>query len=80
MYVFFPKTAHRMIHYFEEEAVHSYTNYLELIDNGTIENVSAPDLAIEYYKMQKNATLRDMIVNVRKDEAKHAEVNWNYSQ
>ena len=69
-----------MIHYFEEEAVHSYTNYLELIDNGTIENVSAPDLAIEYYKMQKNATLRDMIVNVRKDEAKHAEVNWNYSQ
>ena len=80
MYVFFPKTAHRMIHYFEEEAVRSYTNYLEMIDNGKIKNVSAPNLAIQYYKMPKNATLRDMIVNVRKDEAKHAKVNWNYSE
>lgn len=79
MYVFFPKTAHRMIHYFEEEAVRSYTNYLELIDNGTIENVPAPDLAIQYYKMASDATLRDMIVHVRDDEAKHANVNWNYS-
>jgi ubiquinol oxidase len=26
-YVFFPKTAHKMVHYFEEEAVSSYTNY-----------------------------------------------------
>jgi len=69
-----------MIHYFEEEAVRSYTNYLEMIDNGKIKNVSAPNLAIQYYKMPKNATLRDMIVNVRKDEAKHAKVNWNYSE
>lgn len=79
MYVFFPKTAHRMIHYFEEEAVRSYTNYLELIDKGVIENVPAPDLAIQYYKMNKDATLRDMIINVRADEAKHADVNWRYS-
>jgi ubiquinol oxidase len=79
MYVFFPKTAHRMVHYFEEEAVRSYTNYLELIDKGVIENVSAPDLAIQYYKMNKDATLKDMIINVRADEAKHADVNWRYS-
>ncbi len=79
MYVFFPKTAHRMVHYFEEEAVRSYTNYLELIDEGTIQNVPAPDLAIQYYKMDKGATLRDMIIHVREDEAKHASVNWKYS-
>jgi ubiquinol oxidase len=68
-----------MVHYFEEEAVRSYTNYLELIDEGTIQNVPAPDLAIQYYKMDKGATLRDMIVRVREDEAKHASVNWKYS-
>ena len=79
MYVFFPKTAHRMVHYFEEEAVRSYTNYLELIDEGVIQDVPAPDLAIQYYKMPKDATLYDMIVNVRDDEAKHAHVNWKYS-
>lgn len=79
MYVFFPKTAHRMVHYFEEEAVRSYTNYLELIDEGAIQNVPAPELAIKYYELASDATLRDMIVHVRDDEAKHANVNWKYS-
>lgn len=79
MYVFFPKTAHRMVHYFEEEAVRSYTNYLELIDKGVIEDVPAPDLAIQYYKLHRDATLYDMIVRVRDDEAKHSDANWKYS-
>ena len=38
-YVFFPKTAHKMIHYFEEEAVSSYTQYLEMIESGEIEGL-----------------------------------------
>lgn len=79
MYVFFPKTAHRMVHYFEEEAVRSYTSYLKLIKEGVIQNVAAPQLAIDYYKMNKHATLADMIEHVRDDEAKHADVNWKYS-
>ena len=53
MYIFAPNTAHKMIAYFEEEAVRSYTEYLELIDGGTIENVPAPQLAIDYYDMPK---------------------------
>ena len=32
MFVLFPRTAHRMTGYFEQEAVQSYTNYLELIE------------------------------------------------
>ena len=40
LYIFFKKTAHRMIGYFEEEAVTSYTEYLNEIDNGTIMNLS----------------------------------------
>ena len=58
LYVFFRGTAHRMIGYFEEEAVTSYTEFLDEIDKGTIENVAAPKIAIDYWKLGNNATLR----------------------
>ena len=74
-YVFFPKTAHKMVHYFEEEAVSSYTNYLELIEGGQIEDVRAPQLAIDYYNLSSEAKLSDMIKCVRADEQHHADVN-----
>ena len=80
MYVFFPKTAHRMVHYFEEEAVRSYTDYLSLVESGEIENIPAPQLAIDYYKLPKKALLSDMIKKVRADEQKHSDVNWRYSE
>ena len=31
-----------MIGYFEDEAVKSYTEYLELVENGKVENIKAP--------------------------------------
>ena len=74
-YIIASKTAHKMIAYFEEEAVRSYTEYLELIDKGDIANVPAPQLAIEYYNLPANATLRDMVICVREDEMKHSKVN-----
>ena len=46
MYLISPRTAHMMTHYFEEEAVKSYTEYLSLIESGQIENVPAPTLAV----------------------------------
>ena len=79
LYIFFPKTAHRMIHYFEEEAVVSYTNYLHMISSGQTEDVPAPQRAIEYYGLQGDARLSDVIVKVREDEKHHAKVNYNYS-
>lgn len=80
MYVFFPKTAHRMIAYFEEEAVRSYTDYLAEISKGNIEDVPAPQLAIDYYDLPKDAKLSDMIIMIREDEKKHSKVNMGYSQ
>ena len=74
-YVFFPKTAHKMVHYFEEEAVSSYTNYLALIEDGQIEDVPAPQLAIEYYNLPPGSKLSDMVKCVRADEQHHADVN-----
>lgn len=79
LYIFFRGTAHRMIAYFEEEAVKSYTTYLELIDDGVVPNVPAPQIAIDYYNMDADATLYDMIKHVRLDEMKHAEVNHAYA-
>ena len=73
------KTAHRMIGYFEEEAVKSYTEYLAMVENGEVENVPAPELAIKYYKLKKSAKLSDLIKSVRADEMHHSEVNHRYA-
>lgn len=75
VYFFFPKTAHRIIGYFEEEAVRSYTEFLSEVDSGKIENVAAPKIAIEYWKLPTDARLRDVILVVRDDEAGHRDRN-----
>jgi len=75
LYVFFRGTAHRMIGYFEEEAVTSYTEFLDEIDKGTIENVAAPKIAVDYWNLGNKATLRDVVVAVRNDEAGHRDKN-----
>ena len=75
LYVFFPKTAHRMVGYFENQAVVSYTHYLEEIDAGRAENIPAPQIAIDYYHLHPGATLRDVVIAVRLDEQGHADVN-----
>ena len=79
MYIFFTRTAHRMIGYFEDEAVKSYTEYLELGESGKVPNIDAPDLAIQYYKLGTNAKLSDLIRCVRADEEHHSETNHNYA-
>ncbi len=79
MYIFFPKTSHRMIGYFEDEAVKSYTEYLDLVQKGKVMNIRAPQIAIEYYNLKKNARLSDLIMSVRADEMHHADVNHSYA-
>jgi ubiquinol oxidase len=79
IYVFFPRTAHRIVGYFEEEAVYSYTEYLREIDSGKIPNTPAPQIAIDYWKLGQGATLRDVVIAVREDEAKHRDVNHQFA-
>ncbi|MCJ8272585.1 MAG: alternative oxidase, partial [Psychrosphaera sp.] len=79
LYLFSPKTAHRVVGYFEEEAVRSYTLYLDELDAGKLENVPAPELAIDYWHLAQDATLRDVIIAVRADEAEHRDVNHQYA-
>ncbi len=79
LYLFAPKTAHRVVGYFEEEAVTSYTQYLEQIDRGQQENVAAPSLAIDYWDLAPDATLREVVVAVRADEAGHRDRNHGFA-
>ena len=79
MYVFFTRTAHRMIGYFEDEAVKSYTEYLEMVESGKVENIPAPKLAISYYGIGSDSKLSDLIRCVRADEEHLSETNHNYA-
>ena len=80
VYIIDFKTAHRMIAYFEQEAVKSYTEYLGMVERGEVPNVPAPQLAIDYYKMKNTARLSDLIRKVRADEEHHSKVNMEYSK
>jgi ubiquinol oxidase len=79
LYVASGRTAHRLVGYFEEEAVYSYSEYLAEVDSGRLENVPAPEIAIDYWKLAANATLRDVIIAVRNDEAGHRDANHQFA-
>jgi ubiquinol oxidase len=79
LYLVSPKTAHRVVGYFEEEAVISYTHYLKEIDEGRSENVPAPDIARRYWNLPEDARLRDVVLVVRADEAHHRDVNHAFA-
>ncbi|KAL0856511.1 hypothetical protein Bca101_061664 [Brassica carinata] len=74
-YVVSPRLAHRIVGYLEEEAIHSYTEFLRDIADGKIENVAAPAIAIDYWRLPEDATLKDVVTVIRADEAHHRDVN-----
>lgn len=79
LYLFAPRTAHRVVAYLEEEAMISYTQYLVQLDAGAVENVPAPELAIDYWKLPADARLREVVVAVRADEAGHRDANHRFA-
>mmetsp|Transcript_13996 Transcript_13996/g.29902 ORF Transcript_13996/g.29902 Transcript_13996/m.29902 type:complete len:366 (-) Transcript_13996:255-1352(-) len=79
-YLLSPNTCHRFVGYLEEEAVKTYTHLLHDIDTEGTEvhgwNVQpAPLLAINYWQMEPTATMRDVVLVIRADEACHSHVN-----
>ncbi len=79
IYIVSQRTAHRIVGYFEEEAVISYTEYLKEIDNGKIKNTKAPEIAINYWNLPLNSKLKDVVQVIRDDEAGHRDVNHNFA-
>ncbi|MDA7452349.1 alternative oxidase [Candidatus Pelagibacter ubique] len=79
IYLFSQRTAHRIVGYFEEEAVISYTEYLKELESGVIEDQPAPKIAIDYWNLPLRATLKDVVKVVRDDEAGHRDVNHSFA-
>jgi ubiquinol oxidase len=79
LYLLAPRVAHRVVGYLEEEAVISYTQYLEKIDAGTVENVPAPEIAKKYWNLPDDARLRDVVIVIREDEAGHRDKNHDFA-
>lgn len=75
LYLFSPKTAHRVVGYFEEEAIHSYEKYLNLVEENPSSDGKATDLSINYWKLKNDPKLSDMIKATILDEMKHRDVN-----
>jgi ubiquinol oxidase len=79
LYLISPRTAHRVVGYLEEEAVHSYSQYLAGVEDGSYANVPAPEIAIAYWKLAPDARLREVIIAVRADECLHRDVNHDFA-
>ncbi|PNH12106.1 Alternative oxidase, mitochondrial [Tetrabaena socialis] len=80
-YLLSPKTCHAFVGFLEEEAVKTYTHALADIDAGLLwKDKAAPPIAIQYWGLNKDATMRDVILAVRADEACHAHVNHTLSK
>jgi ubiquinol oxidase len=79
LYLLAPRVAHRLVGYFEEEAVVSYTHYLAEIDAGRHANGPAPAIARHYWHLPAGATLRDVVLVIREDEAHHRDVNHGFA-
>ncbi|KAI4162332.1 MAG: hypothetical protein LQ342_004046 [Letrouitia transgressa] len=78
-YLVSPRICHRFVGHLEEEAVLTYTRAIADIDAGKLpkwEKLEAPEIAIRYWNMPEgHRTMRDLLLYIRADEAKHREVN-----
>lgn len=75
-YLISPRYCHRFVGYLEEEAVKTYTRLIDDIDreDGPLREwrkKPAPDMAKKYWKLGNDATVRDVILAIRADEAHH---------
>jgi hypothetical protein len=71
--------AHKILGYLEEEGVASYSQFLEEIDAGKVENVPEPRIAKACWGLPDDARLRDVVIVVRADEAENRDAYDGFS-
>lgn len=82
-YLISPRFCHSFVGYLETEAVSTYTKAIASLDAGEVPEWTdkpAPGIAIKYWGLPKDATFRDMLLQVRADEAVHCRVNQKLSE
>ncbi|XP_063427500.1 uncharacterized protein LOC134711003 [Mytilus trossulus] len=73
-YLMSPRFCHRFVGYLEEEAVVTYSKCIQDIQKGSMQHwktQAAPEIAINYWKLQEDSTMLDVILAIRADEAHH---------
>lgn len=81
-YLMTPKTVHRFVGILEEEAVYTYTRVVEDIEQGRLpewENYPAPQIAKDYWKLDDDAKMLDLIKVIRADEAGHRFIHHTFA-
>jgi len=81
-YLIAPRFCHRFVGYLEEEAVKTYTHIIEDLDEGKLPMFSrmrAPGIARDYYNLEADAQFREVLCNIRADEAHHRDVNHTFA-
>jgi threonyl-tRNA synthetase len=71
------------VSYLEEEAVKKYTHAIEDFDSGKItewKNMKAPFIAQKYWKLDEDASMKDLLLAIRADEACHNHVNAVFAE
>ena len=79
LYLFSPRTAHRLAGYLSEAGVRGYTRHLERIAGGEQEDTAAPPAAVAYWNLDPEARLSDVIRAMREDEAIHRDINHAFA-
>lgn len=78
-YLVWPRLAHRVVGYLEEEAVYTYTHLLHQLKAGQLpdlEKAPVPEIAWKYWTtLNKDSTFEELILQIRADESKHREIN-----
>jgi len=77
-YLVNPRICHRFVGCLEEEAVLTYTHCIEELEKGRFPewiDKPAPKIAIDYWRLAPDATMRDVVYAVRSDESTHRFVN-----
>jgi hypothetical protein len=80
-YILSPRFCHRLVGYLEEEAVKTYTDIIGAIDDGRLAGLRtapAPQIAKDYWNLDDAATVRDLFLSIRADEAHHRDVNHTF--
>lgn len=82
LYLASPRLVHRFVGILEEEAVKTYTQVLEDLDEGRLpewEQLPAPEIAIEYWKLGQDAKMGDLLKVIRADEAGHRFIHHSFA-
>jgi hypothetical protein len=86
-YLVSPRLCHRFVGYLEEEAVRTYTHILEIMnstdpaDKEVADYAKSPanEIAVRYWKLSADATMLDVVLAMRADEANYRDVNHTFA-